>query len=72
MNLGIDLGRTIISREDGSFPPFPDAFEVIRELIGQFDQTYTLTRFNKDNLYFCFDRRDKAVFAKGIKPQCIH
>lgn len=28
---------------------------------------YNVTGVKKENVYFCFDRRDKAVFAAGLK-----
>jgi len=93
MNLAIDLGRTIISREN-NHAPFPDAFRVVNELVRLFHNTYIISRVNseqknraeiwledndfynitgipKDNVYYCFDRRDKAVIARGLRINVI-
>ncbi len=31
---------------------------------------YNITGFNKNNLYFCFDRRDKSIFISGLNIDC--
>ena len=88
-NLGLDLGRTIKGPTGSYDAAFDNAFEVIAELVKQFDETYIVSRvnseqkmrahiwfeqvdfFNKtgikpENVYFCFDRRDKAIFVRGL------
>lgn len=87
-NLGIDLGRTIVSR-DNNHAPFENCFEVISKLVKKFDKVYIVSRVNTEqrerainwladndfylrtgvwehDVYFCFDRRDKAIFAAGL------
>lgn len=88
MNLGIDLGRTVVCRENNN-KPFDDCFNVIRELTHLFNNSFVISRvnsaqreksiewlkdndfynqtgINKDNVYFCFERRDKNLFVNGL------
>lgn len=91
MRIGIDLGRTIVDRDNGN-TPFADCFPVTKLIIEKFgaDNVFIVSRVNSeqkesaikwlnlwnfyhntglkpDNVYFCFERRDKAIFSKGLK-----
>lgn len=96
MNVGIDLGRTIVDSDStriGSHfaekQPFPHAFEIIKKLVNICDNVYIVSKVNSEqkaaaekwftdvdfynatgikpeNVYFCFERRDKAFFVKGL------
>lgn len=88
LNCGVDLGRTIVSRDE-KFRPFPNCFEVLKEMVLKFNEVYivsrvnseqklsaekwlednnfyNLTGFKRENVYFCFERADKAIFVKGL------
>lgn len=40
----------------------------IRSLIWLDDQnSYNITSIPKENVYYCFDRRDKAIFVEGLR-----
>ena len=88
-NIGIDLGNVFTSKFEPFPHVFPNAFEVVNQLVKLFNNTYIISRvndkqrerakewfkaidfFNKtgikeENVYFCFDRRDKAIFIKGL------
>ena len=98
LNIGIDLGRTLVTREPG-FPAFPQAIEVIKRLKEKHN-LFIVSRVNSEqkeraeqwlknneiyniipseNVYFCFERRDKAFFAAGLncdifiddRPECL-
>ncbi len=108
MNIGIDLGGTIVGDLNGVRIPMGDSFEVIKKLskfrccFRHSHNVYIVSRVNDDqrnrsqawlknydffnqtnvrpeNLYYCFDRRDKAVFQRGLKldvfidnrPDCL-
>ncbi len=103
IKIGIDLGRTIVDRENNN-KPFPRCFDIIlglsrtygpdnlfivsrvnseqKERAGKWlidNNFYEQTEFLPQNVYFCFERRDKAIFAKGLglsifiddRPGCL-
>lgn len=91
MNIGIDIGNTIVGNKAlmDKYWIDPNCFKVIKRIVSEFDNVYLISRVNQDqrdrslkwikevdlfnktgissnNLYYCWERKDKAIFARAL------